>query len=224
MIDGRYSYVFTKFYIEGEIILIKLKQNNITKKRIAAVLAEGFYEDPLYVHMLPDPKTRLQILEIFFRIYIDVFGKYGDIVATSEDLGAVAYIYYEERRGKRSVFLKDLGCAMIKAVDLLRYMKFNEVYKMIKMLKVMSSDWIYNYVDSKYIHLDLIVVKEEARGKGKAKHIIGYIIEEASMEGLPLTLETQNPDNIALYEHFGFQVIHTIEYEGMVQYCMMKKK
>ncbi|MGL4798525.1 MAG: GNAT family N-acetyltransferase [Cellulosilyticaceae bacterium] len=173
--------------------------------------------------MLPDPQTRLQILEIFFCIYIDVFGKYGDIVATSEDLGALAYIYYEERSGKRLTFIKDMGCAFLKAMDLLKYMKMQEVKKFLKTLKVMSSEWIYDQIEGQYIHLDLIVVKEEARGKGKAKQIIGYIINEATEKGLPLTLETQNPDNVALYEHFGFEVVHTISWEGMTQYCMIRK-
>ena len=170
------------FYIEGEIILIKLKQNNITKKRIAAVFAEGFYDDPFYVHMLPDPQTRLQVLEIFFRLYMDVFGKYGDVVATSEDLGAVAYVYYQNRAGRRVTFLKDLGCAMFKAVDLLRYMKVNQICHMVKMLNKLSSAWIEKQAGDHYIHLDLIVVKEEARGTGKAKHILGYIIDEAAHE------------------------------------------
>lgn len=173
--------------------------------------------------MLPDANTRLQVLEIFFRIYIDVFGKYGDIVATSDDLGALAYIYYEERQGNQTVFIKDAAGAVFKSLDFLKYIKAKQVIKMMKLLNIMSSKWINGQVKGKYIHLDLIVVKEEARGQGKAKQIIGYIINEASKDHLPLTLETQNPDNVALYEHFGFEVVEKIEYEGLVQYCMIKR-
>lgn len=173
--------------------------------------------------MLPDEHTRLQVLEIFFRIYIDIYGKYGDIVATSEDFGGLAYIYYEDRPKHKIGHMKDLMLAVFKCIDFLRYVPCKKVIQMIKTLKVMSSEWIYKSVKGNYIHLDLIVVKEEARGKGKSKQILNYVINEASKLGMPLTLETQNPENIPLYEHFGFKVIDTITYEGMIQYCMIKQ-
>lgn len=200
-----------------------MKQNNITKKRIAEVFAEGFSNDPLYVHLLPDETKREAVLKLFFKLYIDLFGKGGDFLATSDDLGAIAFVYYSNRAGSRAQFYKDLWRTAIKGLELLKYMKVTQLYQMIKALTIMSSDWIEEKVGDHYIHLDLIVVKEEARGKGKAKHILSYIIDEATRENTPLTLETQNPDNVGLYEHFGFEVVRDIHFEGMVQYCMVKK-
>jgi hypothetical protein len=38
------------------------------------------------------------------------------------------------------------------------------------------------------------------------------MLERIDKEGLPCYLETQNPENIPLYEHFGFKVME----EGVI--------
>lgn len=173
--------------------------------------------------MIPDDTKRLPALKVFFKLYIDLFGKYGDILATSDDLGAIAFVYYNERESSKALFYKDLGHTLLKGVDLLNYIKVSEICHMIKLLKTMSSDWIEDYVGESYIHFDLVAVKEEARGTGKAKCLLSYVIDEAQKQQKPLTLETQNPNNVTLYEHFGFETVHVITYEGIIQYCMVKK-
>ncbi|MGL4362299.1 MAG: GNAT family N-acetyltransferase [Cellulosilyticaceae bacterium] len=165
----------------------------------------------------------MQILQIFFRIYIDIYGKYGDVVATSEDLGGLAYIFYEERFKNNWIIIKDSCCSIFRVLDLLKFMNIREIYHMFKSLKRVSRRWINSNIESDYIHLDLIVVKEEARGHGKCKQIIGYIINEASTKNIPITLETQNPCNVEMYKHFGFEVVEVMDADDSMRYCMMKK-
>ncbi|MEF9958444.1 MAG: GNAT family N-acetyltransferase [Niameybacter sp.] len=205
------------------IILIRIKQNNLTRKRIAHLFADAFYDDPLYVYIFPNDETRLEALEVFFKLYLDIFGKYGELVTTSEDMTAIAYIYYEERFTSRSVYYRDLFYATCKLTDFLRFVKVDDICRMLKTVRHMSSEWIHQKVEGDYIHLDLLAVQREYRGLGKAKILVDYAIQEAKNRNLPLTLETQNADNINLYRHFQFETVEEINYEHMVQYCMIRR-
>lgn len=190
---------------------------------MAHLFAEAFYDDPLYLYMFPDSHTRLQTLELFFKIYLDIYGKYGDIVTNSEDLTAIAYIYYEERFVSRILYYKDLFFASFKLVDFLKLIPFKDIKRMVKTVRKMSSTWINQSVEGNYIHLDLLAVRKDYRGLGKAKQLIDYVISEAKIRELPLTLETQNLENTEIYKHFNFEIVEEIVYEHMVQYCMIHK-
>ncbi|MBU3810622.1 MAG: GNAT family N-acetyltransferase [Candidatus Niameybacter stercoravium] len=190
---------------------------------MAHLFAEAFYDDPLYLYMFPDDTTRIEVLELFFRTYLDIYGKYGDIVTTSEDLTAIAYIYYEERFENKLLYYKDLFLATFRLIDFLRFISLKDIRRMIKTVKRMSSNWIDEVVQGNYIHLDLLAVQRDYRGLGKAKQLIEYVINEAQVKNLPLTLETQNLDNTEIYKHFNFETVEEISYEHMVQYCMLHK-
>ena len=190
---------------------------------MAHLFAEAFYNDPLYLYMFPNDQTRLEALELFFKIYLDIYGKYGDIVTTSEDLTAIAYIYYEERFVNKLLYYKDLFFTSFRLIDFVKLIGLRDIKRMVRTVQKMSSEWIKGSVDGNYIHLDLIAVQRDYRGLGKAKQLIGYVVNEAKARNLPLTLETQNLANIELYKHFDFEVVDEIKYEDMVQYCMIHK-
>lgn len=50
-------------------------------------------------------------------------------------------------------------------------------------------------------------------------------IEFGDKERIPIVLETHNPDNVGLYQHFGFELVKTLtspETE-IKQYCMIRR-
>ena len=69
-------------------------------------------------------------------------------------------------------------------------------------------DWIEAMVpDVPQWYLDLIAVAPERRGEGIGAALIRWGLERARADGVPAVLETAQPDNVALYEHFGFRVV-----------------
>jgi ribosomal protein S18 acetylase RimI-like enzyme len=69
-------------------------------------------------------------------------------------------------------------------------------------------DWIEEVVpDVPQWYLDLIAVAPEHRGRGVGAALIRWGVERARTDGVPAVLETARPQNVALYEHFGFRVI-----------------
>ena len=191
---------------------------------MAHLFAEAFYDDPLYQYMFPNATTRMEVLELFFKGYLDIYGKYGDIVTTSEDLTAIAYIYYQERFDNKWLYYKDLFFAMFRLIDFLKFLKIKDINRMLKIVKNLScSSWVEDMIEGDYIHLDLLAVQRDYRGLGKAKQLIEYVINEAQVKNLPLILETQNVDNTKIYKHFNFETVEEISYEHMVKYCMLHK-
>jgi len=53
--------------------------------------------------------------------------------------------------------------------------------------------------------LDHVAVAESERGKGVGSALVRFGLEKASRDGVPATLETSRPGNVAIYEHLGFR-------------------
>lgn len=72
-----------------------------------------------------------------------------------------------------------------------------------------------------------IVVDPSYRKKGIGTNLIGYLISDLgeSLKLLTLEVATKNKEALALYDKFGFEVVHTREhyYNGDDAYLMARK-
>jgi ribosomal protein S18 acetylase RimI-like enzyme len=66
-------------------------------------------------------------------------------------------------------------------------------------------------VDVPHIHLNMIGVRDEARGAGLGGQLIEHVhfmsTDDPASSGVTLT--TENPENVSLYEHLGYTVVGT---------------
>lgn len=205
---------------------VRLHRTDI--RQAAAVLAQGFMDDPLYKHMLPERTNRLEVLTIFFRHYIAMLYEEADLYATSERLEAVALVFRSERAGVSQLshvrYLYRIACAIIKSIPMCRYISFHQFIRGLSTLNAMSSAWISELNEHEYIHLDMLVVQPQYRGQGFVSQLMKPLLAECDARGIPCTLETHNPSNISLYGHYGFEVMVTIPMPGSSasqQYCMV---
>lgn len=161
-------------------------------------------------------------MEIYFEIYLDIFWSYCDVIATSKELEGLGFIYYEERFKKDAYYFIRLIKGALKSLKMLKYISIKQLIIIIKTVLSTSSAWIYENVEGNYVHIDLLVVQKEYRGQKLGKKIIQYVLKEARKEQLPVTLETQNKDNVTLYEHLGFKTVDAFSYKQLTQYCMVQ--
>ena len=56
-------------------------------------------------------------------------------------------------------------------------------------------------------YLQAIGVEPRLHGKGYASKLLKGKFERFDREGLACYLETQNEENISMYEHYGFEVV-----------------
>ena len=76
-------------------------------------------------------------------------------------------------------------------------------------------DWIEEKIpDEPVWFLDMIAVEEVARGTGVGSALLRFGLERARADGVPAFLETARPDNVAMYEHFGFRVVDESDAPG----------
>lgn len=195
---------------------------SISRREISKILAKEFYDDTLYTYILPNDKTRLKALEEFFYCYTNMYPT-GTIVSPSKDAQAIGYIFYNKHNIKKSTQLYNLTKYSTKLISMTKHISMKEFIRFGKAIYNNSSAWIDEFVKGEFIHIDLIVVDEKHRNKGLAKEIIKSVFEEADKENIVVTLETQNPQNVHIYKHFGFEVVKKQQYEKLTQYCMIRK-
>jgi ribosomal protein S18 acetylase RimI-like enzyme len=62
-----------------------------------------------------------------------------------------------------------------------------------------------------HVHIEVLAVAAAARGRGVARRLMEPVLAGAAARGLVAHLETTNPDNVALYRRFGFEVVTRLE-------------
>src|SRR5262249_13833623 len=70
--------------------------------------------------------------------------------------------------------------------------------------------------------LGMIAVRPEMQGKGYSRILMEEVkklsVEDAQSTGVCLT--TEDPENVRLYEHFGYKVIAETDIEELHSWCM----
>ncbi|CAH1209979.1 GNAT family N-acetyltransferase [Paenibacillus sp. JJ-223] len=75
-------------------------------------------------------------------------------------------------------------------------------------------------------YLIMIGVKQEARGRGIGKALLQHLLHsghsDRNSEGI--ALDTENPENVGLYQSFGFALTEETQIGKMPVYCMFNPK
>ena len=64
------------------------------------------------------------------------------------------------------------------------------------------------YAPPRHLYLGLLAVAPEHQGKGHASALLKPMLKKLDEEKMACYLETQNLKNIAIYQHFGFKMVH----------------
>ncbi|MBD8497754.1 GNAT family N-acetyltransferase [Paenibacillus sp. CAU 1523] len=184
-------------------------------------------EDPLYRFILPDQRTRLNVLRIFFRNYLDMLYPYSNLYASSTRLEGVMLVFYSEKFGSSKIaqlnYWRKIAFAILKSLPACKYIGVKGLFRGVSILRSMSSAWLSMLEDRPYAHMDMLVVQKQYRGTGLVTKMIMPLIDECSSRDVACTLETQNPNNVPLYGRYGFELVDTIKMTDseLEQYCMV---
>lgn len=208
--------------------IVKIDRQDIPKA--ASVLAQVFAkDDPLYAHILPDEKTRLRVLNIFFHRYIEMMYPYSDLLTTSDRHEAVALVFHSEREAgtlrSKIKYMTRVVLAIIKSSPICTIIGVRGFIRGISILHSMSSSWLSMLGDREYMHLDMLVVQEQFRGQGYVSKVIKPLLAECRTKNIVCTLETQTLSNLPIYEHYEYRTVKIIPLtnSSLEQYCMAYK-
>ena len=182
---------------------------------VTRVLCEAFYDYPVMRYVVggthDEYERRLRTLVHFFvtarvlrgEVILGVVDSNGD----SEDqaglrgaarLAATALVSYPGPRGNREEMatLRDRVWNDLGPEPRSRYEAFATACAPFE-------------VEVPHIHLNMIGVSRAARGRGRGRTLIEYVhlLSEQNASSQGVTLTTEDPSNVALYEHFGYEMV-----------------
>jgi ribosomal protein S18 acetylase RimI-like enzyme len=170
----------------------------------ADVLSQAFVDDPLCAFMLPNRRTRVATLHKFFRPYGEAGILNGHGFGVGEPIQGVAFWEFPEHGGI-SVNIRSLG----KFLPLFFTSYPIGLYRARGILHVIDA-LRAQYATEPHFYLDNLGVLPAAQGRGLSSKLIRPILEIADSQQALVYTDTVTPENVPLYEHFGFQCVATM--------------
>jgi GNAT superfamily N-acetyltransferase len=172
-------------------------------RELAAVLGRAFYDDPPFVWMMPDDRTRERGNRGMFATILRSHAmRYGGVeVACDGDVitGGAIWLppdHWLPTTGEqlRSLpgFIRALGSRVSAASSL-------------------DSALVKHHPRERHWYLYVIGVDPARQGQGVAGALLRSRLTRCDSDGVPAYLESSKPGNVPLYEHFGFQVTGTLD-------------
>lgn len=89
---------------------------------------------------------------------------------------------------------------------------------------ISNPTWYEKYFDDAVFDLQIIVVDRKLKGTGAFRKMMSPMLEYCAENTIPTVLQTHNPANVPLYEHFGFKVLEApyAKNINLTCYCMAR--
>jgi GNAT superfamily N-acetyltransferase len=167
-------------------------------RELTRALSRAFYDDPPFIWMLPDEQSRERRARGLFKTILRSHAlKYGGVDVAADGtaiVGGAIWLppgHWRPTSGEqvRSLpgFTRALGARLGPASEL--------VANMVK-----------HHPREQHWYLYAIGVDPVHQGKGVASVLLRSRLARSDEAGLPAYLESSKPENVPLYEHFGFEV------------------
>ncbi len=165
-----------------------------------ATLVQAFAEDPVAVHLFPDPAKRPAGMAHIFRMGLRYGQKYGR-VDVIKSVGAVAVWIRPEyttpswtRMVKAGILASPFTVGWNATRRMLRFEAFIEVCRR-------------RTIGDPHWFLFCIGVRPDQQGQGLGAALIRHGLQRFQATGVPCYLETANERNLAFYQKNGFRLV-----------------
>lgn len=185
-------------------------------KKAATVFARAMINDDLHVFFFPDKASRFEKLKSLYEYKLNL--QYRNCFATSVNLEGFA-IWEAPGEQHSGLSLREI----LYGLKLIWCCGISSLIKMVK-YQIWASRTRDELIEQPYWYLDVVIVDPEYQGKGFASLLIKPILLEAEKKHQAVYLETQNRNNIQIYERYGFLLIKEVKLPrtDIIQYCMKK--
>lgn len=164
---------------------------------LSRVLARAFFDDPVWMWMLPDARVRAKRCAIAFAALTRHRYLAGGGVELASRDSAIRAAALWEPPGHRTSRRQDMAMmpGMVRAFRS-RIGVGREVSETLQRSHPSEPHW----------YLALIGSDPAARGVGNARALMRSRLDRCDMEGAPAYLEATKRDTVPYYERFGFEV------------------
>jgi GNAT superfamily N-acetyltransferase len=178
------------------------KAQRAERARVAEVLAEGFYADPVATWFYPDDdRRREQLRNVFALVGERVWFDHDLTYTTDGVVGAAMWV----PPGEWKLGLLDqlrLLPGMAAAVG------WRALPRTLRGLNLMES----KHPTDQHYYLPYVAVAPAWQGKGIGTALLRPVLRRCDEEGLPAYLEATSPRNRTCYERCGFRVTAEISF------------
>ena len=202
--------------------------STITSKNLDAIagyLGESFLEDPMNKGQLEGIIKKEKFIRAHARIAVKHASKSNALYILNNDPRAIM-IGFDSKNNRK---LREVWTNAKAIGSVFFLISFKEIIRLFRNMKVLSKvldfKWPKEFVKGRHYRVKIISIDKSLRGTGAFRKLITPAIEFSDQEQIPMVLETHNPSNVGLYEHFGFELVKTISSPEthVQQYCMIRK-
>ncbi|MDY4692014.1 MAG: N-acetyltransferase [Blautia sp.] len=195
--------------------------------RLQKLLTVCFARDPLYHALIPDDETRKKLLPQLFSCDLTEFFHTCEIYSDSSELNSILVVSDETESynilqycfTEAKALLTTDGCLIREDPSLKTFWNFFQGKD------YLNSSWTDQLHQTQRLHVIYLAVDPAHQHRGLAEILMDEVICYAQEHKLLISLETHNPDNVPLYEHFGFKTYGIVKKKpfNLKQYCMIKE-
>lgn len=170
------------------------------------LLSEAFAHDPFFAYLLADIRRSDGVMRAIQRFTLQQGLAYGKVLAPSSRIEGVAIWLPSGEAGFTPWRALRSGILRLAGAFGARMGEGRQVIERMLRYEAFADDIRTRRAPERYWYLVSIAVADHYRGRGYASALLRPMIAECDREGIPCWLETHNPENRSLYEHYGFAV------------------
>ncbi|MEM6502164.1 MAG: GNAT family N-acetyltransferase [Cyanobacteria bacterium P01_C01_bin.89] len=169
----------------------------------AQVLGQAFAKDPFMAHVFPDPSTRVQHLTALFLPAVRHSLHHDGIEMTADGKALALWVPGD------AVHFNPLQLIQEGAIWLpgtIGWSAFKRFYGH----DMACEQILQSHAPENFAYLWVLGVHPDAKGQGFGKRVLRSAMEAMRRRGFSSCfLRTENPNNVGMYQHFGFQQVLT---------------
>ena len=186
--------------------LVRLEKSQI--KSAAEMLARAFYDDPLYAYLLPDESERKNRSYYLHQFCLRYGLFYGEVYTTSPNLEGVAvWLPPGKTRITRWGEIRSGGLSILFKLGMKFLSRQGSFIRCIAPMHQRHAPFPHWYL----FHLGVAPIHQ---GKGYGGTLLTAMLARMDREHLPCYLETQQENNVAIYQRYGFRVVERADIPG----------
>ncbi|MEG2533761.1 MAG: GNAT family N-acetyltransferase [Gordonibacter sp.] len=178
-------------------------------ERCAQLVAESFVDDPATRVQFAGISGWREQFEAHCRCKIEAYEKLGCLTTHGDDGLAIGYFTEDVSLEMLATALQDAAGPLISdttAEDLARMQE-----NVLNVAEIIDPLWYQRFTDKANVYvLQIIAVQKEKRGSGAFRKLIDPLLQAAGVRKAPVALQTDRQELVALYEHFGFELVEEL--------------
>ena len=185
-----------------------------------------FSNDPLYCSLIPDQETRKRLLPELFQCDLTEFFETCEIYAESPSMNALLVVSDESEPYNPLIFYLTEAWASLRTDEYLikEDPSLKTLWNFVKGRDYLNSRWTDQLHQEERLHVIYLAVRPSMQHHGLAALLMEEVIAYAQSHHLMVSLETHNPHNVPMYEHFGFKLFGIVQKNfDLKQYCMIRE-